>query len=102
GLSFSFAPYRCNMLYLFIFQAEDDIRDATVTGVQTCALPIFRAGRDPHACLVCHSHTLAVTFGDRARALDDDGIERIRVVEKRRSEERRVGKGCGCQWWACH
>src|SRR6266852_8044509 len=29
------------MFYLFFFfQAEDGIRDATVTGVQTCALPI--------------------------------------------------------------
>src|SRR6266542_5267115 len=28
---------------LFFFQAEDGIRDATVTGVQTCALPISRA-----------------------------------------------------------
>src|SRR2546430_12620609 len=27
----------------FFFQAEDGIRDLTVTGVQTCALPIFRA-----------------------------------------------------------
>src|SRR5207245_3233728 len=27
-------------LLLFFFQAEDGIRDATVTGVQTCALPI--------------------------------------------------------------
>src|SRR5688572_18487385 len=26
----------------FFFQAEDGIRDLTVTGVQTCALPIFR------------------------------------------------------------
>src|SRR5256886_4047193 len=26
------------------FQAEDGIRDLTVTGVQTCALPIFEAG----------------------------------------------------------
>src|SRR5207248_5696005 len=26
---------------LFFFQAEDGIRDRTVTGVQTCALPIF-------------------------------------------------------------
>src|SRR5271169_2538309 len=26
----------------FFFQAEDGIRDATVTGVQTCALPIWR------------------------------------------------------------
>src|SRR5207245_3450047 len=29
---------------VFFFQAEDGIRDATVTGVQTCALPIFRGG----------------------------------------------------------
>src|SRR5207245_6371729 len=28
----------------FFFQAEDGIRDATVTGVQTCALPILHAG----------------------------------------------------------
>src|SRR5689334_1518208 len=27
-------------LGLFFFQAEDGIRDGTVTGVQTCALPI--------------------------------------------------------------
>src|SRR2546430_8846679 len=28
---------------LFVYQAEDGIRDLTVTGVQTCALPICRA-----------------------------------------------------------
>src|SRR2546430_8191113 len=28
----------------FFFQAEDGIRDLTVTGVQTCALPICSAG----------------------------------------------------------
>src|SRR5260370_11398674 len=28
----------------FLFQAEDGIRDSSVTGVQTCALPIFLAG----------------------------------------------------------
>src|SRR5207245_3143649 len=28
------------VLCFFFFQAEDGIRDATVTGVQTCALPI--------------------------------------------------------------
>src|SRR5438094_5704112 len=27
-------------MYCFFFQAEDGIRDRTVTGVQTCALPI--------------------------------------------------------------
>src|SRR5690554_7423365 len=30
------------LFYFFFFQAEDGIRDADVTGVQTCALPIFR------------------------------------------------------------
>src|SRR2546430_4139088 len=30
-----------DLLYFF-FQAEDGIRDLTVTGVQTCALPIYR------------------------------------------------------------
>src|SRR3989454_8961896 len=33
-------------LFFFFFQAEDGIRDYKVTGVQTCALPIWaRAGR---------------------------------------------------------
>src|SRR2546427_11240305 len=32
-------------LLVFFFQAEDGIRDLTVTGVQTCALPIFLQGR---------------------------------------------------------
>src|SRR5436190_3676849 len=30
-------------MMIFIFQAEDGIRDHCVTGVQTCALPILRA-----------------------------------------------------------
>src|SRR5207237_10692283 len=29
------------ILVYFFFQAEDGIRDSSVTGVQTCALPIF-------------------------------------------------------------
>src|SRR5207245_5192696 len=33
--------FSCRFLFsFFFFQAEDGIRDATVTGVQTCALPI--------------------------------------------------------------
>src|SRR3989475_2151318 len=31
-------------LFFFFFQAEDGIRDLTVTGVQTCALPISLEG----------------------------------------------------------
>src|SRR6266568_9027367 len=32
--------------YFFFFQAEDGIRDGTVTGVQTCALPILATNCD--------------------------------------------------------
>src|SRR5215813_12243216 len=31
-------------MFFFFFQAEDGIRDADVTGVQTCALPISLTG----------------------------------------------------------
>src|SRR2546430_9995049 len=31
-------------VFFFFFQAEDGIRDLTVTGVQTCALPIYLDG----------------------------------------------------------
>src|SRR6266487_5368620 len=34
---------------VFFFQAEDGIRDGRVTGVQTCALPIFPGHRPQHA-----------------------------------------------------
>src|SRR5437660_1113528 len=33
-----------DFFFFFFFQAEDGIRDGHVTGVQTCALPIFFAG----------------------------------------------------------
>src|SRR2546430_7501792 len=36
------------IVYFFFFQAEDGIRDLTVTGVQTCALPILRADARIH------------------------------------------------------
>src|SRR5256886_10764687 len=32
---------QCYRSFFFFFQAEDGIRDLTVTGVQTCALPIL-------------------------------------------------------------
>ena len=31
-------------IFFFFFQAEDGIRDWSVTGVQTCALPIWQKG----------------------------------------------------------
>src|SRR2546430_12329516 len=76
----------------FFFQAEDGIRDLTVTGVQTCALPIswhcrVRHGTDcrPGATRGAHS----------ARAHGPDG-------GNGRSEERRVGKECRSRWSPYH
>src|SRR6266516_852375 len=36
-----FSLLQCYVFFFFFFQAEDGIRDRTVTGVQTCALPIW-------------------------------------------------------------
>src|SRR2546430_6238720 len=50
NLSISLQRSSCDFLvFFFFFQAEDGIRDLTVTGVQTCALPISLAGATPLA-----------------------------------------------------
>src|SRR5438046_3692648 len=40
------------MTLLFFFQAEDGIRDWSVTGVQTCALPIYGGGHVERDALI--------------------------------------------------
>src|SRR5262249_56004431 len=42
-LVYSFAIMLFIFCFFFFFQAEDGIRDWSVTGVQTCALPIFES-----------------------------------------------------------
>src|SRR2546427_4305640 len=52
-LSLSFSRYPGAMhisCFFFFFQAEDGIRDLTVTGVQTCALPICRVSTWRPSC----------------------------------------------------
>src|SRR5437879_12883998 len=66
----------------FFFQAEDGIRDTSVTGVQTCALPILHGGPGLNV----------PARGDRAFGV-------AAVPEGTRSEERRVGKECRSRWW---
>src|SRR2546425_3553706 len=41
--------FTCIFFFFFFFQAEDGIRDKLVTGVQTCALPIFDVHRPARA-----------------------------------------------------
>src|SRR5437868_12384844 len=64
-----------SLFFFFFFQAEDGIRDRNVTGVQTCALPIY-------------SHRPGTpTLQELVRVGVGGGI-------LERSEERRVGKEC--------
>src|SRR5437868_15528400 len=68
---------------LFFFQAEDGIRDRNVTGVQTCALPIWKPQVFEHR----NANAMEIApkrIGELATAL----------VNGNRSEERRVGKEC--------
>src|SRR5438067_9428389 len=43
-LTFFYYLFRTSFIFFFFFQAEDGIRDRNVTGVQTCALPIYPGG----------------------------------------------------------
>src|SRR2546430_13067899 len=96
------------VLFFFFFQAEDGIRDLTVTGVQTCALPISFAGAacgSPHprvnAPLSPHGEPrpplLRLTVQTGRIVLPDES----RVLHVR-SEERRVGKECRSRWSPYH
>src|SRR5699024_12794009 len=48
----------------FLFQAEDGIRDRNVTGVQTCALPIFLATADVGIAMGARGATAASESAD--------------------------------------
>src|SRR5688500_19755887 len=51
----------CKTFFFFFFQAEDGIRDYKVTGVQTCALPIF-AWSGGAGCAGIHWSPARTTF----------------------------------------
>src|SRR2546430_2183225 len=65
-LLFFIIDYNFSVFFFFFFQAEDGIRDLTVTGVQTCALPISSPTRErtvhriQWALLSAISHSLSL------------------------------------------
>src|SRR5689334_24180037 len=107
-----------SLIVFFFFQAEDGIRDGTVTGVQTCALPISagpRTRRDAVA-RADGAAQAAQQGGRQERAEARHGAPRAGLSRQfeavastrsqtasirraNRSEERRVGKECGT-WWS--
>src|SRR5690606_40459259 len=96
------------------FQAEDGIRDFHVTGVQTCALPIYVY---PASTAPIANNQAVSELIDRYRSvygnasytlygryvlygsarLDQSNLFGVRTNQKGRSEERRVGKERTCR-----
>src|SRR5256886_7189747 len=98
--------------FFFFFQAEDGIRDLTVTGVQTCALPIWayvgtsRRGARPGSAgsreTPRRRHRRPAP-PSRASASPSTRDKPAAPSDCRtRSEERRVGKECRSRWSPYH
>src|SRR5256886_11420125 len=98
------------LIVFFFFQAEDGIRDLTVTGVQTCALPIWdwlearmaerglRTARELAAALgVANTAVL-----DWLKGADTPSLRSCEKLATYRSEERRVGEKCRSRWSPHH
>src|SRR5256886_4806765 len=92
----------------FFFQAEDGIRDLTVTGVQTCALPISR-----RISSTIPNHSLSGTspsttrsnssvVGPPSQRFERGGSLGATAPAGVRSEERRVGEECRSRWAPDH
>src|SRR2546430_13727227 len=97
----------------FFFQAEDGIRDWTVTGVQTCALPIYtplqenqangyRERAKDYVEKMGFASAPTVIVAPASYFSDKGSFEFQYRVELERSEERRVGKECRSRWSPYH
>src|SRR3712207_8499711 len=87
---------------IFFFQAEDGIRDIGVTGVQTCAVPIYPS-------ISLHPRCNDLLSAIRASIVHNNQLELRPALAKaarnsaiQRSEERRVGKECRSRWSPYH
>src|SRR5256885_4001531 len=97
------------------FQAEDGIRDYKVTGVQTCALPIFDIVHKGKGFVVqwreggpfgLSSMGKDTGIGQKADELyptpETAEARLVKLLVTGRSEERRVGKECRSRWAPDH
>src|SRR5437762_11198338 len=97
---------RTFFFFFFFFQAEDGIRDTSVTGVQTCAL---RSLPSSGWRIVLRLRDTGPSARRSERRLSEPDLVRrgvreppdegdpVRIFD--RSEERRVGKECRCGGW---
>src|SRR5437879_2542892 len=96
---------------VFFFQAEDGIRDTSVTGVQTCALPILVLDDTLLPAFANSFNAAHHTTASGARievrpVLANSGVIKDQLINRftlggriGRSEERRIGKECRARWW---
>src|SRR5256886_9104953 len=101
----------CAVFFLFFFfQAEDGIRDLTVTGVQTCALPILcfiprgltaKINQRRKHFFLHLSFFRGMAFAVRHGSYNSSNAF-CRIQGSLRSEERRVGKECRSRWSPYH
>src|SRR3546814_2594677 len=82
--------------YFFFSSRRRHTRCALVTGVQTCALPIFKTLLETLRVLAGEAHERkqapAVTWAARGKGARVGNS--VRLVSLSRSEERRVGQEC--------
>src|SRR5438067_7721276 len=98
------APSLSAKTSFFFFQAEDGIRDRNVTGVQTCALPIYNslekaevqeiAQELQRRGIKCWLDVEDLRPGYKWQPILERQFETIGAAAVFRSEERRVGKEC--------
>src|SRR3712207_7750184 len=88
----------------FFFQAEDGIRDIGVTGVQTCALPIYlnRSVWEVVGAAAVYQQSVSLQDGPFSLHFNISEIGMPFFQPILRSEERRVGKECRSRWSPYH
>src|SRR5207253_8446131 len=96
-----------SVIMFFFFQAEDGIRDGHVTGVQTCALPIYLMSQGENSSEVRNyirekiraGKFLIKSLHQRQQTILNIAKE---IVQRQREfleiGERRVGKECRYRW----
>src|SRR2546427_3057871 len=79
--------------FFFFFQAEDGIRDLTVTGVQTCALPIWVADVNALGGMVRGYEVIPDPARLRARGVTLDQLRQALEANNRNDGAGRLDRG---------
>src|SRR5688572_32976559 len=89
----------CYYCFFFFFQAEDGIRDLTVTGVQTCALPISdELPYKTHVGETYDSGDFARMLQGALRAADWAGFSKRKSESAQRGKKRGLGLAVYLEW----